>query len=177
MTKPSKQNIVIALFGVFNKEIEIYYKGFIKDFKEYLEVNINKLNSEFFSLCLFSIIDSCNYRFKDEQTRNEILDLFHKMVYKKMIQTEIYYKGEISYRDWIALMGKKYSEYFEAVEKFKKSKEDPSFTLSFTKLVIKNIFGKVVEDITLHLKIQIFYTTMLKAMGEIMDNIEKEIDF
>jgi len=103
-----------------------------------------KIFRELCILHMWLIVHSCEEILKDEDKRNECLDIFHQLVYDHYIQ-----KGEISFTNWMVQFAPIYAEYNKAMET-----EHPSTPLWVVATVFnKRLFGEVWEDLGFQVKL------------------------
>ena len=96
-----------------------------------------KFHSELFSLNMYLIVFTCESAIADPVTRNNVLHLFHKLVYGKNVKVT-----GISYVKWIEFMKLIYAEYTRSMEE--KSLLTP--VLLIAQAFEVNLFGKSVLD-------------------------------
>ena len=93
--------------------------------------------SELFSLNMYLIVFSCEGVIRDASTKDEVLEIFHKLVYARNIKVT-----GTSYKRWIVLMKLIYEDYRKAMEE--KSLLTPILLVSGA--FEKNLFGKPIMD-------------------------------
>jgi len=96
-----------------------------------------KFHSELFSLNMYLIVFTCESAIADTATRNNVLHLFHKLVYSRNVKVT-----GISYVKWIELMKLIYAEYTRSMEE--KSLLAP--VLLIAQAFEVNLFDKSVLD-------------------------------
>jgi len=107
-------------------EVGFTIKGFLR--KKTNKKLYDKFYGELFSLNMYLIVFTCEGIIKDEDKKNDVLDLFHSTVYERNIKVT-----GISYSKWIRLMKLIYNEY---------SKSMDTESLLTPLLLIANKFGK-----------------------------------
>ncbi len=93
--------------------------------------------SELFALNMYLIVFSCEGVIQDASTKDEVLEIFHKLVYSRNIKVT-----GTSYKRWIVLMKLIYEDYRKAMEE--KSLLTPILLVSGA--FEKNLFGKPILD-------------------------------
>jgi hypothetical protein len=96
--------------------------------------DFTKLVEELFVLNIWLIVYNCERIFEDINKRDECLDIFHHLVYQRLIEGT----GE-NFSKWMMSMGVKYIEYDRAMKT--EHHLGPLWVLS--KVVNKNLFGEV----------------------------------
>ena len=158
--KVSKEEFAEVLYFWFSRRLT---KDAIKeiakswDFKIKGNEDFNKILQELFVLNMWSIVHSCERVFDDENKRNECLDIFHRLVYKRHIEGT-----EENFSKWMMSMGVKYIEYDRAMKT--EHHLGPLWVLS--KVVNKNLFGEVKKDPILQMEIGNYVGLSVKHLGE-----------
>jgi hypothetical protein len=96
-----------------------------------------KFHSELFSLNMYLIVSTCEAVISDEATKNDVLQLFHRLVYARHIKVT-----GVSYVRWMQFMRLIYDEYTRSMEG--KSLLTP--VLLIAQAFEVNLFGKSVLD-------------------------------
>jgi hypothetical protein len=96
-----------------------------------------KFHSELFSLNMYLIVSNCEAAIADEATRNDVLQLFHRLVYSRNVKVT-----GTSYVRWMQFMRLIYDEYARSMEE--KSLLTP--VLLIAQAFEVNLFGKSVLD-------------------------------
>ena len=89
-------------------EVGFKMKGFFR-----IKINkksYNKFYGELFVLNMYLIVSTCEGIIKDENKKNDILEIFHSTVYERNIKAT-----GISYSKWMKLMKLIYDDYSEAM--------------------------------------------------------------
>ena len=135
------------------------------DFKIKSNEDFNKIFQELFALNMWSIVRTCDRVFEDEDKRNECLHIFHHFVYERHTEGI-----EENFGKWMTLMGAKYIEYIKAMET-----EHPSGPLwVLSKVINRNLFGEVKEDIILQVEIGAYVGIPAKHLEELIKKYDIE---
>lgn len=91
-------------------EIGFKIKGFFR-----IKINkklYTKFHGELFILNMYLIVFTCEGLIEDEGKRNNVIDLFHSIVYERNVKVT-----GVSYSNWMKLMKLMYDSYNKAMEK------------------------------------------------------------
>lgn len=115
-------------------------KSKAKDLKFRIKSNqdFNRIFQELFVLNIWIIIHSCEIVFKDEDKRNECLDIFHRLVYERNVQGT-----EENFSNWMILMSTRYSAYGNAMATYHPS--TPLWVVA--DVFYKNLLGEITKDL------------------------------
>jgi len=127
--------------------------------------NYSKVFGELFVLYMWLIVYTCEDVLEDENKRNECLDIFHHLVYKRHTEGT-----EEDFGKWLKSVGAKYIEYYKAMET-----DHPSGPLwVVASLVNKKLFGKIKEDAWLQLRIVGYVESFVKYLRKAIKQYDIE---
>ena len=124
-----------------------------------------RIFDELFALNMWIIVRACERIFEDIDKRNECLDIFHRIVYEKLIEGTEENLGE-----WMNLMGAKYIEYIKAMET--EHSAGPAWVLAT--VINKNLFGKVHPSAIIQVHIGAYVAETIKALTGAIKKYEIE---
>ncbi len=127
--------------------------------------DFNKLVEELFALNMWLVVRACERVFEDVDKRDECLDIFHHLVYQRLIEGT----GE-NLGGWMKLMGAKYIEYIKAMET--EHPAGPAWVL--VTVINKNLFGKVNLDAFVQFNIGVYVAESIKALEEAIKQYDIE---
>lgn len=166
--KVSKEQFALVLYNWLSKDLtEKAIKEFAKDleFRIKNKEEFNGILEELSILGMWLIVYTCEGVLKDEDKRNECLDIFHRFVYERNVEG-----AEEDFNKWWVFMGTKYIEYNKAMET-----DHPSTPLwVVAKLVNKNLFGEIKKDPILQMKIMAHISLNIKHLGELIKKYDIE---
>ena len=119
--------------------------------------DFNKLVEELLDLNMWLIVRACERVFEDIDKRNECLDIFHHIVYERLIE-----ETKENRRQWMLSMTAKYIDYNKATETEHPS--GPAWVLATA--VNKNLFGEVNPDALVQFHIGAYVAESIKALEE-----------
>lgn len=128
----------------------------VKNIKDFI-----KISKELFFLNMWSVICACEAEIEDEDKRNECLDIFCNLVYKKHPE-----KKEKSFSNWMEEIKKKCIEYDKALEK-----DNP---LEISKLINRDLFGKSEKSLNSLLSIYPRIVFATKSLRELIKKFNIE---
>jgi len=127
--------------------------------------NFHKIFKELLVLNMWLIVRTCERIFEDEDEQNECLDIFHHLAYERYIKGTKEDSGK-----WMKSMGTKYIEYNRAM-----NTDHPSTPLwVLAKLINKNLFGEVKEDIWVQTEIGAYVGIPAKHLEELIKRYDIE---
>ena len=140
-SKISKEQFAEALYiwlsknwnGEVIKEVAKDSHFEIRNIKDFI-----KISQELFFLNIWSVICACEAEFKDEDKRNECLDIFCNLIYKNHPE-----RKTKNFNNWTEEIKKKCSEYDKALERNSTKKPE----LEISKLISRNLFEKDGENL------------------------------
>jgi hypothetical protein len=127
--------------------------------------DFDKIFRELLILNMWLITRICERVFEDENKRNECLDIFHHLAHERHIEGT-----EEDFSKWMKLTGTKYIEYNTAMDTNHPS--TPLWVLA--KLINKNLFGEVKEDIWVQMEISAYAGIPTKHLEELMEKYDIE---
>jgi hypothetical protein len=117
--------------------------------------DFNRLFEELFDVNMWLVVRACERVIEDLDKRNECLDILHRLVYERLV------KGpRENLRQWTLSLTSKYIDYNKAAEI--EQPLGPAWEPS--KVINKNLHGKVLPDAFLQFQIGAYITESLKAL-------------
>ena len=127
--------------------------------------DFSKIFEELFVLDMWLVIYTCEGRFKDEDKRNEVLDIFQHLEYGRYLGKDLK-----SFGDWIMAIAPRYAEYSKGMET-----EHPSTPLWVVANIInKRLFGEIKEDLRFQAKMVIYIGLFVKQLGKVIKQYDIE---
>jgi hypothetical protein len=123
------------------------------------------LAKELFALNMWLIVHSCETVFEDTNKRNECLDMFHLIVYQKILGGT-----EEDFDQWKLAATVNYADYNEAI----KTEGTPGPFWQLATVVNKNMFGKLNLDAFVQFQISVYASSTIKALLELISEYEIE---
>jgi len=121
--------------------------------------DFNKILQELFALNMWIIVHSCEIVFKDEDKRNECLDIFHRLVYERDAEGI-----KENFGNWMMLMSARYSAYGKAM-----ATDHPSTPLwVVANLFYRNLLGEITNDLAAQSKLIAYIGLSVKHLGEVI---------
>jgi len=117
--------------------------------------DFSRLFEELFALNMWIIVYCCERIFEDVDKRNEFLDIFHRIVYQRLIEVT-----EENLRQWLLSITAKYIEYNKAA----KTQHELGPLWELTSVVNRNLHGELNLDAVLQFQIGIYITESIEAL-------------
>jgi len=123
------------------------------------------LVEELFALNMWLIVYSCERIFEDIDKRNECLDIFHRIVYKRLLEGT-----EEDFDQWKLSATVRYVDYNEAME----TESPPGSLWQLATVVNKKMFGQLNLDALVQFQISVYTSSTFKALEGLINKYDIE---
>ncbi len=124
-----------------------------------------RLFEELFDVNMWLVVRACERVIEDSDKRNECLDIFHRLVYERLI------KGlRENLSQWTLSLTSKYIDYNKDTET--EHPLGPAWELS--KVINENLHSKALPDAILQWQIGVYITESMKALEEAIKKFDIE---
>jgi len=129
------------------------------------KTEFNILIEELFDLNMWLIVHVCERVFEDTDKRDECLDIFHHIVYQRLLEEE-----EEDFDQWALSMSTRYIDYNKAT----KTENTLGPLWELATVVNKNLFGEVKRDPFIQTRISFYVTSSIEALEEALRKYDIE---
>ena len=131
--------------------------------------DFKKISEELLILNMWLIVHTSELVFADEDKRNDLLDMFHHLVYD---ERNIFFNISIrkSYKDWMQSIIDRYVEYGEAMET--EHPQTPFWVVA--DVFNKRLFGETQKDLQYQSKVMVYIGLFVKHLGEAIKRYDIE---
>jgi len=137
-----------------------------REAKELFELNLSdpeefsRLFQELLPLNLWIVVLACHATLKDEDQRNDCLDVFHRQFFDHIAKEAVE-----DFEQWVESLEFKYHEYSEALKK-------GPYNLAY--LIQNNLYGQGFPKAIAQFQISLYVEKALKTLTEVLDRCEIE---
>jgi hypothetical protein len=127
------------------------------------KIDFTILGEELFAFNMWAIVYGCGAMFEDRDSLYECLDIFHRLVYQRLIEG----LGE-NFEQWASSITAKYRDYNKAME----TEHEP--LLELAAVISQNLFGKVNLDAITQFQIGVYISSTMKALEGLIKKYDIE---